>query len=44
MITPAEDPSVRVMNFGPGLRTAIPRTLSIVVERPARAESLAGIQ
>ena len=33
------NPSVSVMNLGPGFRTAIPRTLPIVVERPARVDN-----
>ena len=39
MITPAEDPSVGVMNLGPGLRTGIPSTLPMVVDRPAGVDS-----
>jgi len=37
-MTPAENPSVRVMNLGPGFRTAIPKKLPIVVESPASAD------
>jgi hypothetical protein len=40
IITPAENPRVKLINLGPGLFTAIPNGLPMLVESPAPLQEI----